>query len=325
MLFQRDLVRDTLRRLAEDHQVYLGTSSWKFPDWCGLLYDEERYLYRRRFSKARFERECLAEYALTFPAVEVDSTYYRRPRPADLAALGAQVPEGFRLSFKVPDDITVKAFPNLPAYGRRAGLTNDTFLDPAVCHYGFLHLFEPIRDQVGVFIFEFPHFHGDDFAHGRDFVTALDRFFAALPRDWDYAVEIRNKNLLHPDYFGMLERHGVAHVYNAWTHMPTVAEQMRMHPPEAAPFLVARFLLPEGRPHAWAQEKMKPFSRLYEVDPVSREAFIALLDHLTRSDHVPTRRSHLFLGNELEGCALHTIADILETWKAPRTGLPQLF
>ena len=154
---------------------------------------------------------------------------------------------------------------------------------------------------------------------------ALDRFFAALPRDWDYAVEIRNKNLLHPDYFAVLERHGVAHVYNAWTHMPTVAEQLRMHPPEAAPFLVARFLLPEGRPHAWAQEKMKPFSRLYEVDPVSRESFIALLDHLTRPDHVPTRRSHLFLGNELEGCALHTFADVLESWKAPRTGLPELF
>lgn len=319
MLFQRDLVRDTLWHLAIAHGVCLGTSSWKYPDWCGLLYDEERYLYRRRFSKARFERECLAEYAGVFSTVEVDATYYRRPRPADLAALADQVPEGFRFSFKVPDDITVKVFPNLPAYGRRAGLANPTFLDPAVCHYGFLHLFEPIRDKVGVFIFEFPHFHADDFAHGRDFVAALDRFFSALPREWSYAVEVRNRNLLHPEHFAMLSQHGVAHVYNAWTHMPPVLEQMMHCPPESVPFVVARFLLPEGRPHAWAVEKMKPYSRLHELAPPSREAFAALLGHLTRPGRSTRRPSYLYLGNELEGCALHTLADVVEEWSPGRT------
>lgn len=316
MLFQREPARDTLLGLATEHRVFLGTSSWKFPDWCGLLYDEERYLYRRRFSKARFERECLPEYAAVFPSVEVDATYYRRPRPEDLLALAGQVPEGFRFSFKAPDDLTVKAFPNLPAYGRRAGLGNGAFLDAAVCHYGFLRLFEPIREKVGVFIFEFPHFHADDFAQGRDFVAALDRFFSELPRGWRYAVEVRNRNLLHPEYFAMLGAHGVAHVYSAWTHMPPVLEQMELHPPSAAPFLVARFLLPEGRPHAWALEKMKPYSRLHEVDPASRQAFVELLRWATRPGRETDPPSYLYLGNELEGCALHTLADVLETWQA---------
>ncbi len=37
-------------------------------------------------------------------------------------------------------------------------------------------------------IFEFSHFHTDDFAHGREFVDQLDRFFGLIPRDWQYAA-----------------------------------------------------------------------------------------------------------------------------------------
>jgi hypothetical protein len=27
--------------------VFIGTSSWKYPGWRGMVYDESRYLYRR--------------------------------------------------------------------------------------------------------------------------------------------------------------------------------------------------------------------------------------------------------------------------------------
>ena len=30
--------------------VYVGTSSWKYPGWCGLLYDEQKYVYRGSFA-----------------------------------------------------------------------------------------------------------------------------------------------------------------------------------------------------------------------------------------------------------------------------------
>ncbi|MEP6670262.1 MAG: hypothetical protein ABJF10_13965 [Chthoniobacter sp.] len=35
--------------------VSIGTSSWKYPGWCGQLYDEQRYLTRKKFSKAKFD------------------------------------------------------------------------------------------------------------------------------------------------------------------------------------------------------------------------------------------------------------------------------
>ena len=60
--------KPTLDELARGG-ICIGTSSWKYPGWCGQLYDEQRYLTRGKFSEAKFERECLAEYAQTFPTV----------------------------------------------------------------------------------------------------------------------------------------------------------------------------------------------------------------------------------------------------------------
>ncbi len=61
----------TLGRMKAEtlHSNCVGTSSWKYPGWCGQLYDEQRYLTRGKFSEANFERECFAEYARTFATV----------------------------------------------------------------------------------------------------------------------------------------------------------------------------------------------------------------------------------------------------------------
>ena len=67
-----------LRALA-DKGVYFGTSSWKYEGWVGSIYTKERYLTRGKFSQKKFEAECLAEYAATFPAVCADFTFYRFP------------------------------------------------------------------------------------------------------------------------------------------------------------------------------------------------------------------------------------------------------
>lgn len=309
MLFERDEMRERLGELA-NRGVYVGTSSWKFPDWCGILYDEERYLYRNKFSKARFERECLSEYADVFRSVCVDATYYRYPKRAYLEDLAEQAPDGFKLSFKVPDDITIKTFPDLDAFGSRAGQVNADFLNEDMCRFGFLRMLEPMRDKVGVVIFEFSHFHKDDFEHGRDFVAALDQFFGKMPDGWQFGVEVRNANLLHPDYFAMLANHGVAHVYNHWTHMPSIEEQLTIQPASNQPFVAARLLLTPGDPHVSARERMQPYSRILQIDPSARTALQQLLNDGEQSDEP----SFIYIGNELEGSALHTIADAVERY-----------
>src|SRR5262245_25598198 len=97
--------------------VYIGTSSWKYPGWRGMLYDEERYVFRGRFAQARFERSCLAEYGEVFKTVCVDAAYYKFPDSRYLDGLASQVPADFLFGFKVTDEITVKRFPNLARFG----------------------------------------------------------------------------------------------------------------------------------------------------------------------------------------------------------------
>lgn len=121
-------LREPLEQLAKE-AVYVGTSSWKYPGWCGQVYDESRYVTRGKFSEARFERECLAEYAEIFPTVCVGAGYYKFPSPQYLEGLCKQVPDSFRFGFKVTDTITIKNYTNLPRFGDRAGKPNETFLN----------------------------------------------------------------------------------------------------------------------------------------------------------------------------------------------------
>ncbi len=94
--FERDAAAAVLARLAE-RGVFLGTSSWKYPGWRGLLYSDDRYTYRGKFSETRFEKLCLAEYASVFRSVGVDAAYYTFPSEKYLAGLMADVPDGFVL------------------------------------------------------------------------------------------------------------------------------------------------------------------------------------------------------------------------------------
>jgi uncharacterized protein YecE (DUF72 family) len=309
MLFEPSKIAPILGRLADDYGIYIGTTSWKFPGWCGVLYDEDDYLWGKHFSKARFKRECLRRYAEVFRSVCVDATYYHLPRKGEFEKLVAEVPAGFRFTFKVPDQITIKNFPNVKSFGERRGKQNEYFLDPRLFRMGFLRPLEKIRDYVGMLVFEFSHFHVDDFEHGRDFVAALDDFFAELPDDWRYAVEVRNANFLHAEYFDVLRRHGVAHVYNQWTLMPGVDEQIRMHPLMGNPYLAARFLLTPSRSRDWAKREFAPYNQMKEIDPVARGSardMIEFAQSIQGSGPV-----FLYIGNLLEGNALHTISDVL--------------
>lgn len=311
--FPVDALKQALGKLAA-HNVYLGTSSWKYPGWCGQLYDEQRYLYRGKLAESRFERDCLEEYAQVFSTVCVDAGYYRFPSPQYVAGLVAQVPDGFKFGFKVTDEITTRTFPKLPRHGDKAGQRNEHFMDAELFRAAFLASCEAHRDRIGVLIFEFSHFHPRDFERGREFVELLDAFLGAQPPDWQYGVEIRNRSLLQPEYFDVLRRHGVAHVYNNWERMPSVAEQMEMDGSLTSDsFTAARFLLKPGRAYEEAVRAFSPYNATKEVNEEARAAAAELLRmRIAAAKTGRTKPSFVFVNNRLEGNALLTIMAVLD-------------
>ena len=304
--FDREGLRRKLNELTS-RNVFIGTSSWKYPGWLGQIYDSERYLSRGKFSQKRFEAECLGEYAETFPIVCGDFTFYQFPSEPHWRKIFTSAPSSLRYAFKVPEEITVKAFPSHPRYGPRAGEANPSFLNGAMLEGAFLSLLEPYRAQVPVLIFEFGTFPKFCYADVGAFLEELDPFLASLPGRFRYAVEVRNEEFLTPSYFACLRERGVAHVFNAWTRMPSLSEQIQIPDAFTAGFTVTRALLRRGRPYEQAVAKFSPYSEIQDPNPETRQALRDLIRH-AREQREP---SYIFVNNRLEGSAPGTIEAIV--------------
>ena len=286
--------------------VYFGGSSWKYPGWVGSVYSRDRYQTRGKFSKSKFESTCLTEYAETFPAVGGDFTFYQFPTASTWEKIFAGIPPQFTFGLKVPESITVLQWPGHDRYGERAGRKNESFLDAELFKSAFLKPLEKYRGHVASLIFEFGTFGRKEFAGANDFAPLLDTFLGELPRGLNYSVEIRNQNFLGPDYFSILARHNVAHVFNAWTRMPPVAEQIAMPGAFTADHIVVRALLRQGRSYEAAVSLFEPYEAIQEPDLSTREAIRQIAIKAVKEK----RKAYVFVNNRLEGHAPGTIAAI---------------
>jgi len=310
MSFESHKIKPILASLASKG-VFIGTSSWKYEGWFGQLYTPSRYEYRGKVAKTRFERDCLSEYAEVFKTVCVDAAYYTFPSEKYLEGLVSHVPPDFQFGFKVTDEITVKKFPNLPRFGHRAGTPNTNFLNADLFTTAFLNPCERIRENVGLLMFEFSRFYQTDYEHGKEFVTVLDEFLGKLPKGWPYAIELRNKHWLTPEYFACLARNGTTHVFNSWDAMPTVSEQMALAGSRTNPERVAaRFLLKPGRKYDEAVKTFQPYDQVKEKNDEARGAGKALVAE--GKEVGSKRKTFIYVNNRLEGNALGTIEAMVE-------------
>ena len=286
--------------------IYIGGSSWKYEGWLDQIYTRTLYQVRGRFSKKRFEDTCLSEYATIFPAVCGDFAFYQFPSDALWGKLFRQTPGTFRWGLKAPEQITTPLWPVHPRYGALAGLENPTFLDAGLFSQAFLGPLGPYRAQVGVIIFEFNALNAKGDA--AEFVRQMEAFLAALPEGWKYAVEVRNPELLRPRYFDSLRAHNVPHVYNAWSGMPEIRDQIAIAGSRTSDRIVARALLRRGRPYADAVKKFAPYVSVQEVNEPVRQGLRELVDTAL----VDGATAFIFVNNRLEGNSPGTIVAITE-------------
>ncbi len=299
---KRSPLAERLARLA-DRGIYFGTSSWKYEGWLGDVYTPERYFTRGRFSRKKFETECLAEYAETFPAVCGDFSFYQFPGPDYWQKLFTAVPENLKFGFKVPEEITVRTWPTHARYGARGGHENSSFLDADLFDRAFLRALEPYRERVGVLIFEFGTFPRKTYESVEGFSRDLRTFLERLPENWRYSVEVRNREFLDEPYFSTLRDHNVAHVFNSWTRMPELERQTSMEDAYTADFLVARALLRPGRSYEEAVRKFEPYASIQVPNSGAREG----LRRLVERARLRNQLAFLFVNNRLEGNAPGTI------------------
>lgn len=165
------------RRRAGDYtsrvQIRAGTSGWSYSAWRGRFYPPDLPTDRM-----------LPAYAAQLDAVEVNSTYYRMPRPATLAAWRAQVPQAFRFALKAP----------LWMMGRRR--------DAAGAMRAFDEAAAALGPALGPLLFRA--------TPGAPDVGWLREFLTLVPRGRRAVVELRDPAWLREDALTVLRDAGAA-------------------------------------------------------------------------------------------------------------------
>jgi len=292
---------ERLRRWAT-RRIYFGGSSWKYPGWKGMVYN------RAYPSKKAFEQECLAEYSELFPTVCADFALYDFPDPERMQIIHDQTANEFKLSLKVTDRITIKRYPNLARHGAQAGRENPDFLNLELFEDAFLAPLAKLRQKVGIIIFEFSTFYPNSGVTYTRFVELINAFVSELPKNYQYAIELRNREFLTEEYLTMLRSNGVAHVLNSWTRMPPIIEQIQMAGVLTAPFSVARALLRPGRTYQEAVEKFSPYEDIREEYPELRVGLATAVRRCIAEE----RTLYAYVNNRAEGNSPKTIEAILD-------------
>lgn len=287
------------RQLPPD--LRLGTSSWTFPGW-------ERLVYPPGTTLAELRRRGLELYCKNplFRSVGIDSSFYRPASAATLAGYARQLPPGFRCVSKVAREVTSRVdarslAPN-PHY-LDAGFFEREVLGPIASSFG---------DYQGPLVLVIPELPHAPPVPPRLFAERLSRFFDRVSRSFSYAVELRDRLLLGPEYVDALQRHGVAHVFNYWERMPELSEQRRLVDIDSAGFGVVRLLIPPGMRYADRKRQLEPFDRIASVQTAMREQTLSLIEAFAER-RVPL---YVIANNKAEGSSPLTVRGLAEEWAA---------
>ena len=291
-----------------DPRIRFGTSSWSFPGWRGIVYS-------RSMSQAALAREGLREYARhpLLRTVGIDRSFYAPIPDDDLKRYAEQLPDGFLACAKAGASVT-----SAVRHGNReAGAEpNPDFLAPGVFIDEMLEPFaRHFRRVTGPFVLEFSPLPRGVRIAATDFVDGLDRFLAALPSEFRYAVELRERTWLTSAYAEVLARHRAGHVYNYWSAMPMPLEQAEVVRPESLRHAVVRLLLPPGTRYEQQRDAFRPFDRMQAPDPVMRRQVVEIARRCVG------RGSDVFVlvNNKAEGSSPLTVMEIARLLHSDRT------
>jgi uncharacterized protein YecE (DUF72 family) len=153
--------------------TYYGTSGWSYPSgygkWKGVFYPK------------RWSGDELAYYAERFPAVEVNSSFYRMPAEGVVRGWAERTPAAFRFAVKLFRKFTHPEF-----YAREENASPEITPDDVAHMRGVLDVLAE-ADKLGAVLAQYPeHFYRTP-EHLASLVRTLDGF-----KGYPLAVELRH-------------------------------------------------------------------------------------------------------------------------------------
>ena len=287
--------------------LHLGTSSWSFPGWKGLVWDADH-------SESTLAKQGLAAYAQhpMLRTVSLDRSFYRPLSASQYAVYAAQVPEHFRFVVKAPSLVTDAMVRGAEGRGTQP---NPAFLDPTLAIDEFVQpAIEGLGPRIGALVFQLSPLPGSWLARLPDFFARLEDMLTALPPlpgGATVAVEVRDAQLLVPEFAALLKRAGATYCVGLHAKMPPIEAQLPMLRALWPGPLVCRWSL--NRKHgAYGYEEAKglyePFDRLVDPDPDTREVLARVIVATMAAGF----HSYVTINNKAEGCAPLSVQKVAE-------------
>ena len=135
--------------------LHLGTCSWKYDDWKGLIYDPAQ-----KYSP----NDYLKDYAQYYSTVEIDEWFWslfptgiKLPNPETVKVYADCAPEDFLFTVKAPNAITLTHYyaKQPEKYKNISNLPNPNFLNHDLLKK-FLEILSPLKKNLGPIICKVP-------------------------------------------------------------------------------------------------------------------------------------------------------------------------
>lgn len=291
-------------------QLHLGTSSWSFPGWKGLVWAGDH-------AESQLSRQGLAAYARhpMLRTVSLDRSFYRPLSASQYAAYAAQVPEHFRFVVKAPSLLTDATVRGSDGRGTQ---DNPAFLSPELAVSECARpIIEGLGGKLGALVFQLSPLPRPWLARMPEFLQRLEAMLAALGvgqalPEATVAVEVRDAQLLTPEFAAMLRRAGATYCLGLHAKMPPIEAQLPMLRALWPGPLVCRWNL--HRKHgAYGYEEAKglyePFDRLVDPDPETREVLARVIVATAAAGF----HSYVTINNKAEGCAPLSVQELAKS------------
>jgi uncharacterized protein YecE (DUF72 family) len=217
----------------------LGTSTWKYDSWRGIVYSDNP------------ARDYLREYSKLFTTVEIDQWYWSlfglnklvMPKKDIVRFYKSSVPKDFKFTVKIPNSITLTHLcrnlstdPLIP---------NPHFLSEDLL-FEFLEAVKPMKENLGPLTFQFDYFNKQKMKSQFEFQGLIREFNKCLPAEFDFGIETRTPDYLNETYFQFLREHKLGHVFLQDDRMPPVFDVYKRFKDYIKNFTIIHLYGPDG-------------------------------------------------------------------------------
>jgi uncharacterized protein YecE (DUF72 family) len=237
-------------------------------------------------------RDFLSYYATKFDTVEVDSTFYRTPALTTVQGWYSKTPKGFIFAAKVPQVITHEK------------MLHDC--DQEMTE--FLKVMDALGEKLGPLLLQFGYFNRSAFVGVNDFLARLVPFLKKLPKDHKFAVEIRNKSWLVPQFIEALRELGVALalIDQSWV-MVRPAQWFERFDPITADFTYVRWL--------GDRKGIETQTKIWEKIIVDRSAELSEWANVLGKVYERKVPIYVFANNHYQGFGPGTVEIFRDLWR----------